>query len=204
VKARAAVALVALALGLAGEPAVAQEVTEPGSGVKFATKKGDLSLLGVGLRTRTILQVKVYAIGLYVADAALAGPLAAHKAAPAGPAFYRDLVRGDFPKELHLRFVRDVGQSSIQEAMRESLAGTADRSRLDAFAGYFPEIKAGQECVLRWVPGGTLETLMAGQPKPPIADREFAAAVFGVWLGEKPVQEDIKKGLVSRVPALIR
>jgi hypothetical protein len=45
---------------------------------------------------------------------------------------------------------------------------------------------------------------MAGQPKPPIADREFAAAVFGVWLGEKPVREEIKKGLVSRAPALIR
>jgi hypothetical protein len=202
VRSLAAAALLALALAVA--PAAAQEVAEPGSGVKFAAKRGDLSLLGVGLRTRTIFQVKVYAIGLYVADSALAGPLAAHKAAPTGPALYRELVRGDFPKELHLKFVRDVGQSTIQEAMRESLAGSADKSRLDAFAGYFPEIKAGQECVLRWAPGGTLETLMAGQPRPPIADREFAAAVFAVWLGEKPVQDDIKTGLVSRAPALIR
>ena len=200
-KALAAVALFALALAVA--PAAAQDVTEPGSGVKFAAKKGDLSLLGVGLRTRTIFQVKVYAIGLYVADAAVAGPLAAHKSAPASPALYRDLVQGDFPKELHLKFVRDVGQSAIQEAMRESLAG-ADKARLDTFVAYFPEIKAGQECLLRWAPGGTLETVMAGQPKPPIADRDFAAAVFAVWLGEKPVQEDIKKGLVSRAPALIK
>jgi hypothetical protein len=201
VRSLAAVALFALTLAV--EPAAAQEVTESGSGAKFAAKKGDLSLLGTGLRTRTIFQVKVYAIGLYVADAALAGPLAAHKAAPAGAALSRDLVGGDFPKELHLKFVRDVGQSTIQQAMRESLGG-ADKARLDAFAGYFPEITAGQECVLRWVPGGTLETVMAGQPKPPIADRDFAAAVFAVWLGEKPVQEDIKKGLVSRAPALIK
>jgi hypothetical protein len=193
VKALAAAALFALALAV--EPAAAQDVTEPGSGVKFAAKKGDLSLLGVGLRTRTIFQVKVYAIGLYVADSALAGPLAAHKSAPASPALYRDLVRGDFPKELHLKFVRDVDQSAIQEAMRESLAGSADKARLDGFVGYFPEIKAGQECVLRWAPGGTLETVMAGQPRPPIADREFAAVVFAVWLGEKPV---------SRAPALIK
>ena len=190
-------------LALAVEPAAAQDVTEPGSGVKFAAKKGDLSLLGVGLRTRTIFQVKVYAIGLYVADSALAGPLAAHKSAPASPALYRDLVRGDFPKELHLKFVRDVDQSAIQEAMRESLGG-ADKARLDGFVAYFPAIKTGQECVLRWAPGGTLETVMAGQPKPSISDREFAAAVFAVWLGEKPVQDDIKKGLVSRAPALIK
>jgi hypothetical protein len=58
--------------------------------------------------------------------------------------------------------------------------------------------------VLRWVPGGTLETVMDGNAKPPIADRDFAAAVFAVWLGDKPIQEDIKKGLVSRAPALIK
>ena len=134
---RTALALVALALVVAVEPAMAQDVTEPGSGVKFAAKKGDLSLLGVGLRTRTILQVKVYAIGLYVADGALTGPLAAHKATPTGPALYRDLVRGDFPKELHLKFVRDVGQASIQEAMRASLAG-ADKTRFVPSPATFP------------------------------------------------------------------
>jgi hypothetical protein len=200
-----AAALLVLASAFTAPPLAAQapEVTEPASGVRFAAKRGELSLLGVGLRTRTIFNVKVYAIGLYVADSALAGPLAAHKASPGSPAFYRALVSGDFAKELQLKFTRDLAQDTIQEAMREALAG-ADPARLDRFVGYFPEIKAGQECVLRWVPGGTLETVMAGQPRPPLADREFAAAVFGVWLGEKPIQEDIKKGLVSRAPALIR
>jgi hypothetical protein len=32
-------------------------------------------LLGVGLRTRMIARVKVYAIGLYVTGAALGGPI---------------------------------------------------------------------------------------------------------------------------------
>jgi hypothetical protein len=204
---RTALAAALLALTLAGPapPAAAQgpEVTEPASGVRFAAKKGDLSLLGIGLRTRTIFNVKVYAIGLYVADSALAGPLAAHKGALASPAFYRALVTGDFPKELQLKFTRDLSQDTIQEAMREALAG-ADRGRLDRFVGYFPEIKTGQECVLRWVPGGTLETVMAGQPKPPLEGRDFATAVFSVWLGDKPIQEDTRKGLVSRAPALIK
>jgi len=194
-------ALVALSLGAL--PAAAQEVTEPASGVRFAAKKGDLSLLGVGLRTRTVFRVKVYAIGLYVADSALSGPLAAHKGALGSPAFYRDLVGGDFAKEVQLKFTRDVDQATIQEAMRDALAG-ANRARVDAFVGYFPEIKTGQECLIRWAPGGTLETVMAGAAKPPIADRGFAAAVFAVWLGETPIQEDIKKGLVSRAALLIK
>lgn len=194
------VLVVALALAVS---ASAQEVTEPGSGVRFAAKRGELSLLGVGLRTRTIFKVKVYAVALYVADTALSGPLAAHRGKLGAPAFYRDLVQGDFAKEVHLRFVRALDRQTIQDAMREALAG-ADRARVDAFVSYFPEIKAGQECVIRWAPGGTLETLMAGQPKPPIADKSFAAAVFGVWLGDTPIQEDIKTGLVSRAAALIR
>lgn len=198
-----AIAAALVAVSLVALPAAAQEVAEPGSGVRFATKRGDLSLLGVGLRTRTIFKVKVYAIGLYVADSALAGPLAAHKGALGSPAFYRDLVAGDFPKEVLLKFTRDVNQATIQEAMRDALAG-ADRARTETFASYFPEIKTGQECLIRWAPGGILETVMGGQPKPSIADRSFAAAVFAVWLGEKPIQEDIKKALVSRAPALIK
>ena len=180
-----------------------QEVIEPGSGVRFAVKRGDLSLLGVGVRTRTWFKVKVYAIGLYVADSALSGPLAVHKGTLGNPAFYKDLISGDFPKEVRLKFTRDVSRGAIQEAMREALTG-ANRARIDTLVSYFPEIKAGQECVMRWAPEGILETVMAGKSMPLIADRDFAEAVFAVWLGEKPIQKDIKKGLVSRAALLIR
>jgi hypothetical protein len=203
-RASAAVTLALAAFAaLVSSPLGAQEVAEPGSGVKFAAREGELSLLGVGLRTKTFLKVKVYAIGLYVGDAALTGPLAAHRGKLGTPAFYRDLVEGDFPKEVRLRFVRDVSASQIQEAMREALAG-ADKSRVDAFAGYFPALKSGQQCVIRWAPGGTLETTTAGEARPPIADKAFATSVFGVWLGPKPIQDDLKKALVSRATELIR
>jgi hypothetical protein len=184
-------------------PAAAQEVTEPSTGVAFAAKDGDWSLLGVARRTRTIFSVKVYAIGLYVADSALAGPLAAHRGKLDEPAFFSDLVWGDFPKRAVLRFVRDVSTDQIRDAFRESLSA-ADPARVQAFLAYFGDIKTGQECVLTWTPPGTLETTIAGQVKPPIADKTFAAAIFGVWLGPKPIQEDIKRGLVSRAAALIR
>ena len=181
----------------------AQDVTEPGSGVKFAAHEGETSLLGIGLRTKTFLKVKVYAIGLYVADTALTGPLAAYKGKSAAPAFYQALVLGDFPKEIRLRFVRDLSANQIQEAMREALA-QADKTRVDQFVAYFPAIKSGDECVLRVVPGGTLETVMAGQAKPPIADKAFAQTLFGVWLGPKPIQDDIKTALVARATELLK
>jgi chalcone isomerase-like protein len=185
--------------------AAADEVTEPRTGVRFPAHQGDMSLLGVGVRVKaiTFIKVKVYAVGLYVADSALSGPLAAFKGKTSSPELYRTLVTGDFPKELRLRFVRDVDRKRIQEAMRESLAG-ADPKWLDPFIGYFEEVKSGQECVLRWAPGGTLQTSYAGAARPPLADKTFATAVFAIYLGDKPVQEDLKRDLVSRAPELIR
>ena len=198
------VAAVALLVGAAAATRVpAQEVTEPRSGAKFAAKVDDKSLLGAGLRTKTFLKVQVYALGLHVADSAISGPLAAFKGKTDSPAFYRELVQGDFPKQVTMKFLRDLSASQIQEAMREALAG-ADKARVDAFVGYVPAITSGQECVLKWAPGGTLETVVAGQAKPPIADKAFTTAVFAIWLGEKPIQEDLKKAIVSRAGELIR
>ena len=188
-------ALLSLALAVSAQA----DVAEPRTGVLFPEKIGETSLLGIGLRTKTILKVKVYAVGLYVADAALAGPLKGKT----GPDLYRELVWGDFPKEIHLRLVRDVSASQMQEAIREALE-KADKARTDQFASYFTDIKTGEEYVLRWMPGGTLETVAKGTPKPAIADKNFAGAVFGIWLGEEPVQEDIKQDLVARVPSLAR
>jgi hypothetical protein len=195
VKVIAATLLLGLSLPAA---ALAQEtVTEPRSGVSFPARRDGMTLLGVGVRTRTMLKVKVYAIGLYAADSALTGTLAAHKGKPASEALYKDLVWGDFPKQVVLKFTRGLGQDKIQEAMREALSG-ADAKLTNLFVSYFPEVKEGEECVLRWLPGGTLETTYAGLNKGPINDKNFAAAVFGIWLREKPIQEEIKRDLVAR------
>ncbi len=188
----------ALCVALALAPAVlAQDVVEPRSGAKFPAKIGDLALTGVGLRTKSFLKVKVYAIGLYVADSALAGPLASHKGKPKTAAFYKNLLAGDFTKELRLQFLRDLTPDQIQSAFRETLVG-ADKARVEAFVSYFGELKAGQECVLRSTPGGTLETVVAGAAWLPIADKAFTTAVFSIWLGDKPIQENIKIDLAKR------
>jgi len=182
---------------------IADQVVEPRTGVRFATREAGASLLGVGVRTKTVFRVKVYAIALYVADAALAGPLAAHKGKTGTPGFYRDLVWGDFDKRIVLRFVRDASREQVQQNFRDSLP-QVNPARLDVFASHMVATKAGQEYVIRWAKGGVLETSFGGRANPPIADKEFAAAVFAIWLGENPIQADIKRDLVSRGPLLIR
>ena len=76
-------------------PAFAQDVSEPKSGIRFAEKDGNMSLLGVGLRKKAIM--KVYAIGLYVADSTLSGAL---KGKAGTPELYREIASGDFKKKV--------------------------------------------------------------------------------------------------------
>ena len=191
----------ALMFFLLAIPAPAQEIAESHTGTKFSVKLGDTTLLGTGLRTKTMLKVKVYAVGFYVADSALAGSLAAFKGKTDSAPFYEELVWGDFGKQIEMKFTRSVSTDQIRGAFRETLEGT---SKLNEFLGYFGDTKEGQEYVLTWKPGGVLATKVAGVDKPDIADKNFAAAVFGIWLGDKAIQADIKTGLVSRAPELIK
>jgi hypothetical protein len=198
--------LIAAALTAFALPAtaLAQDWTVPMTGVAFPAKKDDMTLLGGGVRVKKIVfTFKAYVVALYVSDAALTGPLAAYKGKTGSPEFYRELQTGDFKKELVLRFARNLSQSRIQEAMRESLAG-ADAKLLDQFVSYFPEVKEGQTCELRYLPGGTLESVMAGQAKPPIHDKAFADRLFGLYVGPAPLQADIKEGIVARARELLK
>lgn len=200
---RALVAAALLAFGFVGT-AESQTWQVPNSGVDFAVQRDGMTLLGGGIRVKKmIFTFKAYTVVLYVSDEAIAGPLAQYKGQTTSPAFYQALQTGDFKKELVLRFMRDLSESRIQEAMRESLAG-ADPKLLDQFVSYFPALKEGQECTLRWAPGGTIETVMAGQAKPPIADRAFAERLFGLFVGPTPLQKDIKAGMVARAAQVIQ
>lgn len=183
--------------------AAAPLVTEPKTGVTFPTKVGDMTLLGVGLRTKTFLKFKVYALGLYVADSALSGPLVRHKGKVGTSAFYRDLVVGDFEKQLVLKMVRDLSAEQVEHTFRSHMP-QAKPEFLDQFVSYFGDTKAGQECVMHWVPGGKLEMTVAGVVKPAIADKAFADGVFAMWLRDRPAEDPIRRQLVSRAGELIR
>jgi Chalcone isomerase-like len=139
---------------------------------------------------------------LYVADSALSGPLAVHKGKVGTSAFHSDLVTGDFEKEIVLKLVRGLSADQIQGAFRENML-SVDRRFLSQFVSYFAKASSGQECVLHWAADGTLETQVAGVAKPAIADRAFSQAVFAIWLGDRPLDDKIRKGIVSRASELL-
>lgn len=187
-------AVVALSIAV---PVFAQDVSEPKSGMRFAAKDGNTSLLGVGLRKKNI--TKIYAIGLYVADSALSGVL---KGKAGTPDLYKEIVNGDFKKKVVLKFVRDMNSDQVRGAFRDALKGAGTKS--EVWLAYFGDIREGQECSIAWTPGSGLETKVTGLGTAPLNDKVLASAIFEMWLGDKPVQDDLKRDLVSRAAEVIR
>ena len=161
------------------------------AGVKIddKTRVGDTEVLltGAGLRKRLFFQV--YAIGLYVRD-----PKA-------------DLIAQTGPKRVAIHMLRDVGAEQFTEALTEGIKANhseAEASALEprikqlaAIMAEVGEAKKGMAIALDWT-GKETQVLIGGKPAGrPIEGEDFYRALLRIWLGEKPVQDDLKKALAG-------
>ncbi len=178
-------AIATLVLNLAA-PVFAAEV----AGVKMAdteTLDGKtLKLNGMGLRKKFLF--KVYVAGLYVEN-------------PSRDA--ATLVSSNQIKSMRLHMLRDVEGAKISGAIADGFALNSSaalpqlKARLDQLAKLIPDVKEGEEIALTWVPDKGTEVAVRGTNAGTIEGRDFADALFAVWLGPKPVQEDLKKALAG-------
>jgi hypothetical protein len=153
-------------------------------------KATSLKLTGVGLREKAF--INVYVIGSYVDQAA----------SPKGPG---DLATTDVPKQMILTMERDVDGKKMADALSEAIRANypsgldAELGQLEAYLRSHP-LSTGDEVDFTWLPGGGgVVCAVLGQSPLTIKSAAFAKAVWDIWLGDHPVQKDIKKGLVSRL-----
>jgi hypothetical protein len=179
------IALLALAL-----PVQAAEV----AGVKLAdsdTVSGTpLALNGAGLRKRAFFQV--YAIGLYLPKKTASGA---------------EAIAAPGPKRIAIHMLRDVGADQFGEALVEGMRNNNSEAQMKAFEpriaqlnalmAEMKEAKKGMRITLDQVAGGTQMTVEGKPSGKPIAGEDFYRALLGIWLGEKPVQDDLKRALLG-------
>ena len=165
------------------------------SGVKLEDRtqveSRDLVLNGAGLRTRFRV-VKVYVIGLYLpekkTDASAVLALAG-------------------PKRAAIHMLRDVGADTFTDALVEGLKANhseADYKALEPRVKELSDImtqigeaKNGMTIALDWA-GGATRLVVNGKPTGnPIAGEDFYKALLRIWIGDKPVQDDLKKSLLG-------
>lgn len=147
-----------------------------------------LVLNGMGIRKATIFKVKVYVAGLYLETRS-------HSA--------DDIVRSEQIKRLDLVLVRDVDRDDIVDVWRKGFKNNgADmaklKARLDQLIGWMSDLKERDTLTFLYQPGRGTTVVLRGQAKGTIAGADFAAAMFSVWFGRDPADDDLKESLVGK------
>jgi hypothetical protein len=178
--------LLGLVLSLAAAITLAGEV----AGVKMpdsVTVEGKtLKLNGMGLRKKVVF--KVYVTGLYL-ESPSKDPAA--------------VLSSDQIKSMRLWILRSLKGSQITEAIVEGFEKNSKaqmgalKARLEKFNAMFPDVQEGDQIEMTYVPGKGTVVTAKGTEKGVIEGKDFADALFSVWLGPNPVQEDLKKALLG-------
>lgn len=161
------------------------------AGVKLAdtvTLDGKpLVLNGMGIRKATIFRVKVYVAGLYLERRS--GNAA-------------EILRSEQVKRLDLVMLRGVDRDEAVDAWRTGLKKNgADmaklKARFDQLAGWITDMGEHDTLTFLYVPGSGITLFVKGQRKGTIAGTDFASAVFAIWLGAEPADDNLKDGLLG-------
>ena len=59
------------------------------------------------------------------------------------------------------------------------------------------DVEPGDRYTLTYIPGEGTELALNGVPRGTIAGADFAAAIFTLWLGDKPIDERFKQSLLG-------
>jgi hypothetical protein len=189
-----------LAAGLVASHAVAQaHAPQRIAGVAFdrtAQVEGqDLRLNGVGVRA--VAWFKGYAAGLYLARGT-ANPVQAMNAVGAKRLQMRMLVdvpTEEFVKAFHKGVARNVpaaGQAALSSRM----------AQFDQAVRAIGQVKKGDVINLDYLPSKGLLLVVNGRARgDAIAGADLYAALLAVFLGERPVDDKLKAGLLGAPPA---
>ena len=179
-------AAIALWLLTSATPAVAGEL----AGVKLPDTMSaagkTLKLNGMGLRKKAVF--KVYVGGLYLETAS--------KDAGA-------VLAADAPKAVTMHFLRSIDKAKLVEAYTEGLENNAkakaaaQKANVDRFLGLVTDVKEGSEFTVAYAPGAGTTVLRDGKEAGKIEGKDFADAVFALWLGPKPPSADLQKGMLG-------
>jgi hypothetical protein len=168
-------------------PALAKELkgVKMDDSVEVEGKK--LVLVGMGLRTKVVF--KVYVAGLYLEEAS----------SDPGVILSKDQTR-----KVTMVMLRDLEKGKITEAIQAGFEkNNADKmkalqERLTKFMGVIPDLKEGQTLQLTYVPGKGTSVKGGGGAEVTVEGKDFADALFSVWLGKTPVDEDLKSGMLGK------
>jgi hypothetical protein len=178
---RKILALLLLALPLAArerEGVTSQPVIEAGG--------KQLHLMGMGLRKKFVF--KVYIASFYLEDDSSADAV--------------KVIASDQVKRVEMHMLRDLERGKIIEAIEEGFQKNsaaqmpALKERLEKFMKSIPDLKSGEVITITYVPGQGMHVKAGKGEEIDLPGKDFADALFSVWLGAHPVDGDLKEEML--------
>lgn len=173
-----------LIAALAAAPAFAAEFEGVTSPDTVTVEGKTLKLNGMGLRQKFVF--KVYVASLYVEN----------PSKDAGA-----IIKADEVRRVEMKMLRDLDKKAIVDAINEGFEKNTSnmaplKERLGKFTEKITDVKKGAALVIQYVPGKG--TIVEGTKDTYVAEgKDFADALFAVWLGAKPVDDNLKKGMLG-------
>lgn len=184
------IALAAIAaLGLTLAHAVEIEGFKFDDRIKLGSS--DLAINGTGIRSKF---GKRYVMALYL---------------PAKSGDTKTVLASKGPKRIAISLIKDVSGDTFASAVSKGINNNSSdaeqvalKDRVKQLADTviaLDEIKAGASIVFDWLPEkGTILTINGQMKGKEIAGEDFYTALLKVWLGDDPVQNDLKQGLLGK------
>jgi hypothetical protein len=173
-------------VGMLALPVSAAEVEGVFFRDSYTAENKKLRLAGVGLLR-------------YFGFKAYTGALYLEEGAPV------DDVLSDTAKRIELEYFRSFKGKDFGPATDKSIAKNVDsktlkrlRPLIDYHNSLYEDVQPGDRYSLTYIPGRGTELALNNQPKGLIEGADFAAAVFAIWLGSKPMSESFKKQILGR------
>ncbi len=145
-----------------------------------------LVLNGLGMRTATILKVKVYVIGLYLET----------KTSDA-----KAITGSNQAKRIKMHFLHDVSAKKLRDGWSEAfennyedVAGIQDE--ISKFNASMRDVKPGDTVVLDFI-ADTVEVFINGTKIDVMKGNAFQQAALSIWLGPKPPSKELKAGILG-------
>jgi hypothetical protein len=172
------------ALSMAAPPA--REVAGVSMPEVVSVAGKELRLNGMGL-VKKMFFGDVYVAGLYLEK-------------PTTDA--RTAIRADEAKRIVIVMLRNVSRKDFVDALKKGIMRNSGpemptlRARLDLLEKALPALKKGNVLDFTYLPGAG--TLVRGRGREmTIPGKDFADALFSVWLGPKPVNGGLKRTLLG-------
>lgn len=112
--------------------------------------------------------------------------------------------RQDIPKRLELSYFRDIEGKGFATTSIELLQRNLPpeeflriKARLETFCSLFRDVHVNDRYSINYVPGKGTELQFNNTPLGSVPGADFAAAYFGIWLGDKPISRSFRDRLVE-------